>query len=109
MIETVFYVPKLNQASVACGGCCPVPAEAVLLPELEFLSGVQEADANWQTSEIRVRHAPQVDPKDLAALLEELSYPAERWHTRELPATPSRREAATPKNRNSQPDQRGCS
>jgi hypothetical protein len=84
MTETVFYVPKLNQASVACGGCCPVPAEAVLLPELELVPGVQEADADWQKSEIRVRHAAEVNPAELANLLDELSYPAHSWHTRVL-------------------------
>jgi deferrochelatase/peroxidase EfeB len=87
MIETVFHVPKLNQASVANGGCCPVPAEAVLLPELELIPGVEQADADWQTSKITVRHTPEVDPAELASLLDELSYPAQSWHTRELPAT----------------------
>jgi hypothetical protein len=87
MIETVFHVPKLNQASVAAGACCPVPAEAILLPELELVRGVEQADADWQTSEIKVRHAPDVNPKELAVLLEELSYPAESWHTRDEPAT----------------------
>ena len=81
MIDTVFFVPKLNQASVACGGCCPVPAEAILLPELEMHPGVEHADADWQTSEVRVRHAPEVDPSELAKLLDELSYPAESWST----------------------------
>jgi hypothetical protein len=100
MTETVFYVPKLNQASVANGGCCPVPAEAVLLPELELLAGVEQADANWETSEVTVCHGPEVDPAQLAELLSELSYPAESWCTRENPATgvkgaaPPRREAA---------------
>src|SRR2546423_11316137 len=86
MIETVFYVPKLNQASVACGGCCPVPAEAILLPELELVPGVQRAEADWQTSEVVVSHAPELDPRELASLLDELSYPAQGWSTRVLPA-----------------------
>ena len=87
MIETVFVVPRLNQVSVASGGCCPVPAEAVLLPELELVPGVEEAEADWQTSEVVVRHAPEVDPAELAALLNELSYPPTSWSTRENPAT----------------------
>jgi hypothetical protein len=82
MIETVFCVPKLNQASVAAGACCPVPAEAILLPELELVPGVEQADGSWQTGEITVRHTPEVDPKELASLLEELSYPATSWRTR---------------------------
>ena len=97
MIETVFIVPKLNQASVVAGACCPVPAEAILLPELELVAGVDNADADWQRSEITVRHGAEVDPAELASLLAELSYPAESWHTRELPAIPGRREAATAK------------
>jgi hypothetical protein len=88
MIETVFHVPRLNTASVAAGACCPVPAEAILLPELELIPGVEEADADWQTSEITVRHAPDVDPKELARLLEELSYPAESWHINGIPRSP---------------------
>jgi hypothetical protein len=87
MIETVFLVPRLNQVSVASGGCCPVPAEAVLLPELELVPGVEQANANWQTSEVTVRHAADVDPIELAALLADLSYPAEEWHTREAPGS----------------------
>ena len=79
--ETVFQVPRLNQASVASGGCCPVPAEAVILPELELLPGVREASADWQRAEVRVRHAASVAPSDLAALLAELSYPAASWTT----------------------------
>jgi hypothetical protein len=88
MIETVFHVPRLNTASVAAGACCPVPAEAILLPELELVPGVEQADANWQTSEITVRHAPDVDPKELARLLEELSYPAESWHINGIARSP---------------------
>jgi hypothetical protein len=90
MIETVFRVPRLNEASVTCGGCCPVPAEAVLLPELELVPGVESADADWQTSEIRVFHAPDLDPTELARLLEELSYPAESWHRKGNSAEPAR-------------------
>ncbi len=79
--ETVFQVPLLNVNSVACGGCCPVPAEAVLVPELELVPGVQEAEAHWGSGEVRVRHRDEVDPADLAAVLAELSYPAEAWRT----------------------------
>ena len=100
MTETVFFVPRLNQASVACGGCCPVPAEAILLPELELIPGVQQAEADWQMAEIVVRHGPDVEPAALARLLDELTYPAESWSTREpVPigvegAEPTRRQAA---------------
>ena len=80
--ETVFRVPRLNQSSVACGGCCPVPAEAVLLPELELLPGVQEASADWQRAEVRVLHEPSASPAEMADLLAELSYPATAWRTR---------------------------
>ena len=85
-LETVFRVPLLNQNSVACGGCCPVPAEAIILPELEMVTGVHEAEADWQSSEVRVRHAPSVDPDELASLLADFSYPAETWQTRDLPS-----------------------
>jgi hypothetical protein len=81
VLDTVFTVPRLNEASVACGGCCPVPAEAVILPELELLPGVHEASADWQTAQVRVRHAPTVNPADLAEILADLSYPAETWQT----------------------------
>lgn len=83
--ETTYHVPLLRQNSVACGGCCPVPAEAVLLPELEMLPGVEAAEANWETAEVRVRHAAAVDAAEMAAVLAELSYPAERWVTLPLP------------------------
>ncbi len=88
-LETIFRVPLLNEHSVACGGCCPVPAEAVIVPELELLPGVAQANADWQTGEVRVRHTPAVDAAELAALLAELSYPAETWHTRQLPGAES--------------------
>jgi hypothetical protein len=81
VLDTVFNVPRLNEASVACGGCCPVPAEAVILPELELMSGVHEASADWQTAQVRVRHAATVNPADLAEILADLSYPAETWQT----------------------------
>lgn len=81
-LETVFRVPLLNQNSVARGGCCPVPAEAIILPELELVPGVQEADADWQAAEVRVRHTARVDPAEMARLLADLSYPAEAWQTR---------------------------
>ena len=80
--ETIFQVPKLNQSSVACGGCCPVPAEAVLLPELELLPGVREASADWERAEVRVRHDASASPREMADLLAELSYPATAWQTR---------------------------
>lgn len=82
-LETVFRVPRLLQDSVACGGCCPVPAEAVILPELELLPGVRQAEADWERAEVRVWHAPSVTPATLADLLAEVSYPAEAWQTRE--------------------------
>jgi hypothetical protein len=112
MTETVFYVPKLNQASVACGGCCPVPAEAILLPELELMPGVIEAEADWQASEIRVHHMPELDPADLAKLLDELSYPAQNWSTRQdrtgvNGAEPPRREAACQTSQESTPVRAG--
>ena len=80
-VQTVFQVPKLNQSSVACGGCCPVPAEAVLLPELELLPGVQEASADWEKAEVRVLHDDSVSPAEMADMLAELSYPATTWQT----------------------------
>jgi hypothetical protein len=58
-----------------------VPAEALIVPELEQLPGVGEASADWQTAEVRVRHAPSVEPAALAAILADLSYPADGWHT----------------------------
>lgn len=84
--ETIFHVPRLLASSVASGGCCPVPAEAIILPELELMPGVLEASADWQTAEVRVRHAPTVDPADLAQALSDVSYPAERWTTTPHPA-----------------------
>jgi hypothetical protein len=80
-LETIFYVPLLNRNSVACGGCCPVPAEAVILPELEMVPGVRAADADWETAEVKVRHATNVQASELATLLGEISYPPERWET----------------------------
>jgi hypothetical protein len=85
---TVFRVPLLRQNSVACGGCCPVPVEAVLLPELEMLPGVREASADWATAQVSVWHTPAAPADEMAALLAELSYPAESWDTR--PAGASR-------------------
>jgi hypothetical protein len=78
-IQTVFRVPLLGQNSVACGGCCPVPAEAVILPELEMVPGVREAEASWESAEVRVRHDLSVDPRTLAEILTDLSYPPESW------------------------------
>ena len=57
MLNSLFVVPRLNTASVMAGGCCPVPAEALIVPELEAIPGVDEASADWQTAEVRVRHA----------------------------------------------------
>jgi hypothetical protein len=79
--ETVFIVPRLNSASVAGGSCCPVPAEALILPELEAISGVQEAETNWQTAEVRVRHNESVTAQRLAEVLADIGYPAESWNT----------------------------
>jgi hypothetical protein len=80
--ETVLLVPRLRAASVVAGGCCPVPAEALLVPELEAVPGVNEADADWSSARVRVRHAEDVPPGALAAALAELGYPAESWSTR---------------------------
>jgi hypothetical protein len=84
-VETVFLVPRLNEASVAGGACCPVPAEAVLLPELELHPGVEQAEAVWQTGEVRVWHTPEVAPETLAEILADLSYPAVSWRTAPTP------------------------
>jgi hypothetical protein len=78
---TVFFVPKLSSASVAGGSCCPVPAEALILPELEAIFGVEEADAEWQAAQVRVRHNQHVSATELAQVLEELDYPPESWNT----------------------------
>ena len=78
---TVLSVPKLNTASVVAGACCPVPAEAIIVPELEAIHGVYEAQADWQTAEVRVRHTPDVAAEDLARALSELDYPPESWNT----------------------------
>jgi hypothetical protein len=76
-VRTVFDVPKLNQASVVAGACCPVPAEALIVPELEAVPGVIEASADWQTARVTVDHDASVDPAALAALLADLGYPVE--------------------------------
>lgn len=81
-LETVFHVPRLNAASVVAGACCPVPAEAILLPELELIPGVSAASADWRLAQVRVRHAAHVQPAALAHLLAELDYPADTWQTR---------------------------
>ncbi len=80
-VETVFIVPKLNAASVTAGSCCPVPAEALILPELEAVAGVREASADWQTATVTVSHSAEVTPAVLARVLLELGYPAESWNT----------------------------
>ena len=77
--RTTFLVPRLRDASVTAGGCCPVPAEALIVPELELLPGVRAASADWRTAEVRVQHAPGVDPRRLAAVLADLGYPATSW------------------------------
>jgi hypothetical protein len=83
-VHTVFVVPRLNSASVAGGACCPVPAEALIVPELEALPGVREASADWQSAEVRVRHSSIVEPRQMAELLDDLSYPAESWNSQPL-------------------------
>jgi hypothetical protein len=77
MTETVFSVPRLREASVVAGACCPVPAEAILLPELEAIPGVIEADASWRDARVTVVHEPLVSPTQLARVLAELGYPAQ--------------------------------
>ena len=74
-MRTVLFVPRLNQASVVAGACCPVPAEALIVPELEAVPGVHAAAADWQTAEVVVDHAPEVDVRQLEAVLAELGYP----------------------------------
>jgi hypothetical protein len=76
-MRTVFLVPRLNQASVVAGACCPVPAEALIVPELEAIPGVEEAAADWQTAQVIVQHAPGVSVEALAQVLSDLGYPAE--------------------------------
>ena len=78
-MHTVFFVPRLNQASVAGGACCPVPAEALIVPELEAVIGVEEAGADWRTGQVWVRHTPDVQPETLAEVLADLNYPAQSW------------------------------
>ena len=80
--ETVLLVPRLREASVVAGGCCPVPAEAILVPELEAVPGVDRADADWRSARVRVRHAADLPPSALVAALAELGYPADSWSTR---------------------------
>jgi hypothetical protein len=74
-MRTVFFVPRLNQASIAAGACCPVPAEALIVPELEAVAGVYAAAADWQTAEVVVDHAPELDVRLLEEVLAELGYP----------------------------------
>ena len=81
LTETVFIVPRLNSASVAGSSCCPVPAEALILPELEAVKGVADAEANWQTAEVRVRHNEDVTAERLAEVLADIDYPAQSWNT----------------------------
>ena len=77
MTETVFSVPRLREASVVAGACCPVPAEAILLPELEAIPGVVEADASWEAAAVTVKHDSSVTAAQLAAVLADLGYPPE--------------------------------
>jgi hypothetical protein len=77
MIETVFSVPRLREASVIAGACCPVPAEAILLPELESIPGVLEADASWAAAAVTVKHDHSVSRAQLEAVLADLGYPAQ--------------------------------
>jgi hypothetical protein len=74
-MRTVFVVPRLNEASVVAGACCPVPAEAILLPELEAIPGVVEAGADWHTAEVWVEHTPEASRHSMLQLLEDLGYP----------------------------------
>ena len=83
-LETVFSIPRLNTASIVAGACCPVPAEALIVPELEAVTGVIEAGADWQRGRVWVRHSPEVRVEELAELLEDLNYPAEKWNTAAL-------------------------
>jgi hypothetical protein len=75
MIETVFHVPRLRAASVVAGACCPVPVEAILLPELEAVPGVRQADASWAEARVTVVHEPSVSAETLRGVLAELGYP----------------------------------
>jgi len=75
MIETVFSVPRLRAASVVAGACCPVPVEAILVPELEAVPGVHRADASWADARVTVLHDASVRPATLGALLADLGYP----------------------------------
>jgi hypothetical protein len=75
-MRTIFRVPRLREASVIAGACCPVPAEAILLPELELVPGVVEAGADWPAAEVWVEHAPATSTNALLEVLEELGYPA---------------------------------
>jgi hypothetical protein len=79
--ETTFQIAKLVRASVVAGACCTVPVEAVLIPELEGLAGVQVVNVEWQSGRVVVRHAASVDAAALAGTLADLDYPAEEWNT----------------------------
>jgi hypothetical protein len=52
-----------------------VPAEALIVPELEAVAGVHAAAADWQTAEVVVDHAPELDLRQLEDVLAELGYP----------------------------------
>jgi hypothetical protein len=58
-----------------------VPVEAVLIPELEALVGVDEALADWQSGRVTVRHAASFEPAQAAAVLADFDYPATEWNT----------------------------
>jgi hypothetical protein len=85
-MRTVFFVPRLNQASVVAGACCPVPAEALIVPELEAVTGVYEAAADWQTAQVVVDHAPELDVRQLEEVLAELGYPVASTNRNTVPA-----------------------
>lgn len=85
-VLTLFVVPRLATASIVAGACCPVPAEAVLLPELDALPGVLDASADWASATVRVRHSPELSPQRVADVLADLDYPVESWNTEPLAA-----------------------
>ena len=81
---TTFIVPRLNSASVAGGACCAIPAEALIVPELEYAQGVSAASADWATARVTVMHSADVAPEELARILADLDYPAQSWNSQPL-------------------------
>ena len=75
-MRTIFSVPRLHEASVVAGACCPVPGEAILLPELAVIPGVVEAGADWHAAEVWVEHAPEASRQAMLQVLDDLGYPA---------------------------------